>query len=110
MSGLSIIQGCLALAFYRELPENLIERVFNIDFIQRLEDEIEMCYSKGVHPQRVLNAVMQLNRAVCLDFPETGVPWFQQNFIEAQLTKCTTDKTIFLFLLFRNDISFQYHQ
>lgn len=31
---------------------------------------------------------MQLNRAVCIDFPEAGVPWFQQNYIEAQMTKC----------------------
>lgn len=88
MSGLAIVEACLALAYYKELPGPLIDRVFNISFIQRLEDEIEMCYSKEFYPQRVLNSVMQLNRAVCLDFPESGVPWFQQNYIEAQLTKC----------------------
>lgn len=88
MSGLAIVDACLALAYYKELPGPLIDRVFNISFIQRLEDEIEMCYSKEFYPQRVLNSVMQLNRAVCLDFPESGVPWFQQNYIEAQLTKC----------------------
>lgn len=46
MNGLSIVQACLALAFYKSLPDSLINRVFNIDFIKRLEDEIEMCYSK----------------------------------------------------------------
>lgn len=46
MNGLSIVQACLALCFYKKLPENLINRVFNIEFIKRLEDEIEMCYSK----------------------------------------------------------------
>lgn len=86
MSGLSVVEGCLALAFYKELPGSLIDRVFNISFIQRLEDEIEQSYSKDFYPQRVLNSVMQLNRAVCLDYPENGVPWFQQNFIEAQLS------------------------
>lgn len=30
---------------------------------------------------------MQLNRSVCLDFPESNVPWFQQNYIEAQISK-----------------------
>lgn len=30
---------------------------------------------------------MQLNRSVCLDFPEANVPWFQQNYIEAQISK-----------------------
>ncbi|KAJ6633535.1 FAST kinase domain-containing protein 1, mitochondrial [Pseudolycoriella hygida] len=87
MSGLAVTETCLALGFFKELPGTLIDRVFNITFIQRLEDEIAMCYSKEFYPQRVLNSVMQLNRTVCLDFPENGVPWFQQNYIEAQLTK-----------------------
>lgn len=46
MNGLSIVQACLALTFYKVLPQSLINRVFNIDFIKRIEDEIEMCYSK----------------------------------------------------------------
>lgn len=87
MSGLSIVQACLAMNFYRTLPEALINRVFNIGFIKRLEDEIEMCYSKATYPERVLNQVMQLNRAVCLDCPAAKVPWFQQNYIEAQMSK-----------------------
>lgn len=87
MSGLAIVQACLALSFLKMLPSALINRVFNIEFIQRLEDEIKMCYSKATYPERVLNQVMQLNRSVCLDYPEAQVPWFQQNYIEAQLTK-----------------------
>lgn len=90
MTGLSIIQGCLALAFLKALPKTLIHKVFNIHFIQRLEDEIKNCYSKATYPERVLNKVMQLNRAVCLDYPEAEVPWFQQNYIEAQMTKMPT--------------------
>jgi len=48
MTGLSIIQACLALCFYKKLSDSLINRVFNIDFIKRLEDEIKMCYSKVI--------------------------------------------------------------
>ena len=46
MSGLAIVQACLALTFYKALPMDLINRVFNIDFIKRIEDEIQLCYSK----------------------------------------------------------------
>lgn len=46
MNGLTIVQACLALAFYRAIDESLINRVFNIEFIKRLENEIELCYSK----------------------------------------------------------------
>ncbi|XP_075151344.1 FAST kinase domain-containing protein 1, mitochondrial isoform X2 [Haematobia irritans] len=87
MSGLSLVQACLSLCYYKNIPEELINKVFCVKFIQRVEDEIQMCYSKATYPKRVLNIVMQLNRSVCLDFPEANVPWFQQNFIEAQMSK-----------------------
>ncbi|XP_013110669.2 FAST kinase domain-containing protein 1, mitochondrial [Stomoxys calcitrans] len=87
MSGLSLVQACLSLCFYKTIPEELINKVFCVKFIQRVEEEIQMCYSKATYPERVLNIVMQLNRSVCLDFPEANVPWFQQNFIEAQMSK-----------------------
>lgn len=46
MSGLSIVHACLALSFYRGLSISLINRIFNIDFIMRLEEEIKLSYSK----------------------------------------------------------------
>lgn len=30
--------------------------------------------------------MMQLNRAVCLDYPESNVPWFHQKYIEETKT------------------------
>uniref|UniRef100_A0A336KMZ3 CSON011909 protein n=1 Tax=Culicoides sonorensis TaxID=179676 RepID=A0A336KMZ3_CULSO len=95
MSGLSIIQSCLALTFFKGLKKDLIHQVFNINFIKRLEEEIEGCYAKETYPERVLNNVMQLNRAVCLDIPEANVPWFQQNYIEAQMSKSPNIETKF---------------
>lgn len=53
MSGLSIVRGCLALAFYRALPMDLIEKVFNIDFVTRLEKEISVCHA-SVRPSQFL--------------------------------------------------------
>lgn len=40
----SIIQACLALSFYQALNVDLIQRVFNIDFVTRLESEICSTY------------------------------------------------------------------
>lgn len=87
MSGLAIVQALLALIFYKSCPQQLITKVFSGEFIKRLEQEIEMCYSRNTYPQRVMNQFMQLNRAVCLDCPEVNVKWFQQIFIEAQASK-----------------------
>lgn len=87
MPGLSIVQSLLALIFYKSCPQQLIAMVFSSEFIKRLEQEIEMCYSKNTYPTKVMNQVMQLNRAVCLDCPEVNVKWFQQSFMEAQGSK-----------------------
>lgn len=37
-----IVQACLALSFYQALPIDLINRVFNVDFITRLEKEMSL--------------------------------------------------------------------
>lgn len=87
MSGLSIIQGLLALVFYKSCPQAILTKVFSQGFIKRLEQEIEMSYSKNTYPQRVMSKFMELNRAACLDCPEINVKWFQQSFIEAQISK-----------------------
>lgn len=42
----NIVRSCLALCYFRALPQNLIDRIFHIDFITRLEEEIKLCYSK----------------------------------------------------------------
>lgn len=36
-------------------------------------------------PQNTLTNMMELNRIVCMDYPEAGLPWFQRNFIEANI-------------------------
>lgn len=87
MNGLSIVQALIALTFYKNAPYELVMRVFQGDFIKRLEQEIQMAYKLDTYPQRVMTLVMQLNRAVCLDCPEYNIRWFQQNFIEAQMSK-----------------------
>lgn len=40
----SIVQACLGLSFYQALDVELIQRVFNIDFVTRLEKEICATY------------------------------------------------------------------
>lgn len=78
-----ILSSCLALGFYQALPLDLINRVFNMDFVTRIEKETLNNCEKANHPKNILNSMMRLNRIVCLDFPEAAIPWFQQNFFEA---------------------------
>lgn len=40
------------------------------------------CVFQETYPFRVRHLMMQLNRAVCLDYPETNVPWFHEKYIQ----------------------------
>lgn len=42
----SIVQASLALSFYQVLSPDLIQRVFNLDFVTRLENELALTYDK----------------------------------------------------------------
>lgn len=107
MTGLTIVRVCLALVYYRALSMDLIEKVFNLDFLMRLEKEITICYAtvriarsaslssrysellidlQAPYSTRSLNYIMQLNRAVCMGYPEARIPWFQQNYIESHIS------------------------
>lgn len=46
MTGFVIVKSCLALCYFHALPYNIIDRIFHIDFITRLEEEMKQGYSK----------------------------------------------------------------
>ncbi|OCT63566.1 hypothetical protein XELAEV_18044663mg [Xenopus laevis] len=66
----------LALAEY--FPEELIKAVFNIDFLGRLDAQLET-FSSTLN-LRIRLRLMELNRAVCLECPEFQIPWFHDRY------------------------------
>lgn len=70
MSGLSIVRGCLALAFYRALSIDLIERVFNLDFITRLEKEISVCYASVRRSHFLFSLLISLTKLISHDLSQ----------------------------------------
>ncbi|KAF5301434.1 hypothetical protein FQA39_LY02163 [Lamprigera yunnana] len=83
MTGLSYIQAALSLCFFHTLPNSFIQHIFNVNFLEKLDTELSNCYFKDTYPIRVRHQMMQLNRAVCLDYPEANVPWFHQKYLES---------------------------
>nr|CAD7455775.1 unnamed protein product [Timema tahoe] len=82
MQGLSLLHSALALCFFHKLPEPLVKYIFTVDFLERMDDEISQCYSKATYPMKIRHHLMQLNRAVCLDYPDIDVPWFHEKYIQ----------------------------
>lgn len=56
------------------------------------------------YPVRVRYTMMHLNRAVCLDYPETDIPWFHEKYCQ-QTAALGNAMCIFSFVLWYNCIS-----
>lgn len=68
----------LAMADY--FPEKVIKEIFNIEFLGKLDSQLEIL-SHTVNVS-VRSRLMALNRAVCLECPEYQVPWFHERYCQ----------------------------
>nr|XP_005290470.1 FAST kinase domain-containing protein 1, mitochondrial isoform X1 [Chrysemys picta bellii]XP_008176640.1 FAST kinase domain-containing protein 1, mitochondrial isoform X1 [Chrysemys picta bellii]XP_008176641.1 FAST kinase domain-containing protein 1, mitochondrial isoform X1 [Chrysemys picta bellii]XP_023970587.1 FAST kinase domain-containing protein 1, mitochondrial isoform X1 [Chrysemys picta bellii]XP_023970589.1 FAST kinase domain-containing protein 1, mitochondrial isoform X1 [Chrysemys len=73
----------LAVAEY--FPPALINAIFNVDFLAKLDAQLEI-------PSDTLNwkvrlRLMELNRAVCLECPEFQIPWFHERYCQQMQRK-----------------------
>ncbi|KAM6979212.1 FAST kinase domain-containing protein 1, mitochondrial [Tautogolabrus adspersus] len=65
-------------------PEELVREIFNIDFLGKLDAQLETL--PDTLNMRTRLRLMELNRAVCLECPEFQVPWFHERYCQ-QLQK-----------------------
>uniref|UniRef100_A0A8C7ZUK3 FAST kinase domains 1 n=1 Tax=Oryzias sinensis TaxID=183150 RepID=A0A8C7ZUK3_9TELE len=68
------------LAVADRFPEELIKEIFSIDFLGKLDAQLET-FPDALN-MRTRQRLMQLNRAVCLECPEFQVPWFHERFCQ----------------------------
>ncbi|XP_060786190.1 FAST kinase domain-containing protein 1, mitochondrial isoform X3 [Neoarius graeffei] len=66
------------LALTSRFPEPLIREIFRVDFLAKLDAQLETL--SGAQNMRVRSRLMQLNRAVYLECPEFQVPWFHERY------------------------------
>ncbi|XP_077686208.1 FAST kinase domain-containing protein 1, mitochondrial isoform X3 [Eretmochelys imbricata] len=73
----------LAVAEY--FPPALINAIFNVDFLAKLDAQLETLPDSL--NWRVRLRLMELNRAVCLECPEFQVPWFHERYCQQMQRK-----------------------
>ncbi|XP_034429763.1 FAST kinase domain-containing protein 1, mitochondrial [Hippoglossus hippoglossus] len=66
-----------SLAVADSFPEELIREIFSIDFLGKLDSQLETLPDSLNMRTRL--RLMELNRAVCLECPEFQVPWFHES-------------------------------
>uniref|UniRef100_H0V4D8 FAST kinase domains 1 n=1 Tax=Cavia porcellus TaxID=10141 RepID=H0V4D8_CAVPO len=76
-----------SLAILECFPEDLLKAIFNIQFLARLDSQLEILPSSL--STNVQFRLMELNRAVCLECPELQIPWFHDDFCQQQIIKGT---------------------
>ncbi|XP_033625170.1 FAST kinase domain-containing protein 1, mitochondrial-like [Asterias rubens] len=72
------------LTFLQQFPEVFIRRIFSLDFLTKLDEELETIPDRSLMYRRKL---MYLNRTVALECPELQVPWFHEQFNQDLLKK-----------------------
>ncbi|XP_064464249.1 FAST kinase domain-containing protein 1, mitochondrial-like [Ornithodoros turicata] len=75
-----LLQAAIALGFFQSLGSALIKHIFSVAFMDRLDKQLAGLSALSRHQLREL--LSTLNRIVCLDFPEEGVPWFHQHYYQ----------------------------
>ncbi|MGH0138556.1 UNVERIFIED_CONTAM: hypothetical protein FKN15_038822 [Acipenser sinensis] len=74
-------------------PEELIRTIFNVDFLSKLDAQLETL--PDALNMRIRLQLIELNRAVCLECLEFQVPWFHDRFCQQLQRKdfeCVLDK------------------
>ncbi|XP_029461545.1 FAST kinase domain-containing protein 1, mitochondrial-like isoform X1 [Rhinatrema bivittatum] len=69
-----------ALAVGEYFPEDLIKAIFNVDFLAKLDTQLETL--SAALSMRIRLRLMELNRAVCLECPQFQVPWFHDRYCQ----------------------------
>uniref|UniRef100_T1JG39 Protein-serine/threonine kinase n=1 Tax=Strigamia maritima TaxID=126957 RepID=T1JG39_STRMM len=81
MQGVHLLQASIALNLFGRFPSFLINYLFSENFLNVLERDIE----GFVHFDEAINArffFMLVNRIVCLEYPEFGIPWFHEKYCQ----------------------------
>ncbi|XP_061827638.1 FAST kinase domain-containing protein 1, mitochondrial isoform X2 [Nerophis lumbriciformis] len=76
---LVMLASTLAVANY--FPEELVKHIFKIDFLGKLDTNLEIL--TDTRSTLIRQRLMQLNRAVCLQCPEFQVPWIHDRYCRA---------------------------
>nr|XP_006636665.1 PREDICTED: FAST kinase domain-containing protein 1 [Lepisosteus oculatus]XP_015214322.1 PREDICTED: FAST kinase domain-containing protein 1 [Lepisosteus oculatus] len=66
-------------------PEDVIREIFNVDFLAKLDAQLETL--PDALNMRIRLRLMELNRAVSLECPEFQIPWFHERYCQQLLKK-----------------------
>ncbi|XP_066431991.1 FAST kinase domain-containing protein 1, mitochondrial isoform X1 [Eleutherodactylus coqui] len=80
-----LMQVCHNLILTEYFSKELIDLIFNITFLRRLDDQLNSLPCEQAMYFR--HCLMELNRAVCLEHPEYQVPWFHEPFCQQMKKK-----------------------
>uniref|UniRef100_A0A3Q1F3Q8 FAST kinase domains 1 n=1 Tax=Acanthochromis polyacanthus TaxID=80966 RepID=A0A3Q1F3Q8_9TELE len=75
-----LVLQAYSLAVADRFPEELIKEIFSVDFLGKLDTQLETL-SNALNMRTRLR-LMELNRAVCLECPEFQVPWFHERYCQ----------------------------
>ncbi|XP_071977880.1 FAST kinase domain-containing protein 1, mitochondrial-like [Engystomops pustulosus] len=80
LSPLCLMQISYNLSLAQQFPKELINDIFNISFLRRLD--VQLSSFPHAQSMSLRHNLMELNRAVCIEHPEYRVPWFHEPYCQ----------------------------
>ena len=81
------------IAIRGKLDRNLTSRIFSVEFLDKIDSEIEDLLATewptgktSWYPKKLRQSMMNLNRLVCTCYPEYNVPWFHEKYCIEEAT------------------------
>ncbi|CAG7827973.1 unnamed protein product [Allacma fusca] len=85
-----LLESALALCFQGCLDRGTVAKIFCVEYLDEVDRYIKATHYISGLPRALRDIFMELNRAVCLEMPETNVPWFHEKYCAevAAIGKC----------------------
>ncbi|XP_040213738.1 FAST kinase domain-containing protein 1, mitochondrial-like isoform X2 [Rana temporaria] len=84
----SLVLTAYALALAGYFPKELIKAIFSNDFLLSFDSQLDALNCRINKKLRLF--LMELNRAVCIEHPEYGVPWFHEEYCQQLPQRAST--------------------
>ena len=55
--------------------------VLSIRFMTKLDNEVSWYSEDSKYPRMIRRSLMELNRSVCIRFPEFNLPWMHEAYV-----------------------------
>ena len=85
ISGRTAVFLARILALKKQLPLEIVNKIFNDEFVKQVENYRFFYNNKPMVTFHI--SLQRLNQIVCIEYPQYGLPWYYEEFNKITFNK-----------------------